>query len=89
MITRTRWIQAAFVASFVALAAAPAEAYIGPGAGFAFVGTLLVLLTTFALAFSIILTWPLRLIYRWLRKRVEGPGENDDCGKRKEHEANV
>jgi predicted AlkP superfamily phosphohydrolase/phosphomutase len=53
----------------VAAALAPdvAQAYIGPGAGFAFVGTLLVLLTTFAIAFAIILTWPIRLLYRWLR----------------------
>lgn len=48
----------------VVFAAEPAHAYIGPGAGFAFVGSLLVLLTTFAIAFAIILTWPIRLIYR-------------------------
>ena len=56
-------IGAAFAAACV-LAAAPADAYIGPGAGFAFVGSLLVLLTTFVLAFAIILTWPLRMLYR-------------------------
>lgn len=55
---------AALAAACVLLAAAPADAYIGPGAGFAFVGSLLVLLTTFVLAFAIILTWPLRMLYR-------------------------
>jgi predicted AlkP superfamily phosphohydrolase/phosphomutase len=54
----------AIAAATVLLAAAPAAAYIGPGAGFAFVGSLLVLLTTFVLAFAIILTWPLRMLYR-------------------------
>jgi predicted AlkP superfamily phosphohydrolase/phosphomutase len=42
----------------------PAHAYIGPGAGFAFVGSLMVLITTFVLAFAIILTWPIRMVYR-------------------------
>jgi predicted AlkP superfamily phosphohydrolase/phosphomutase len=46
------------------LAASPAHAYIGPGAGFAFVGSLMVLIATFAIALSIILTWPIRLLYR-------------------------
>jgi predicted AlkP superfamily phosphohydrolase/phosphomutase len=44
--------------------AGEAHAYIGPGAGFAFVGSLFVLLATFAIAFAIILTWPIRLLYR-------------------------
>ncbi len=55
------------VALALALGARPAHAYIGPGAGFAFVGSLVVLLTTFAIAIAIILTWPIRLLYRWLR----------------------
>jgi hypothetical protein len=46
------------------LAAGKAHAYIGPGAGFAFVGSLAVLFATFAMALAIILTWPLRLLYR-------------------------
>ncbi|MGH0032889.1 MAG: alkaline phosphatase family protein [Myxococcota bacterium] len=46
------------------LAAGEAHAYIGPGAGFAFVGSLMVLIATFAIAFAIILTWPIRLLYR-------------------------
>jgi predicted AlkP superfamily phosphohydrolase/phosphomutase len=49
-----------------AAVAEPAHAYIGPGAGFAFVGSLLVLLATFAIAFAIILTWPIRLLVRTL-----------------------
>ena len=52
--------------ALLALGPADAEAYIGPGAGFAFGSALLVLLGTFALAVVIILTWPLRLAYRQL-----------------------
>jgi len=44
----------------LALLAGEAHAYIGPGAGFALGGSMLVLLVTFALAFAIILTWPIR-----------------------------
>src|SRR6185436_11833101 len=44
-----------------------AQAYIGPGAGFAFAGSFLVLIATFALALFTLLTYPLRLAYRWIR----------------------
>src|SRR3989449_3039981 len=55
---------AALAAACLLLVAEPAHAYIGPGAGFAFVGSFLVLITTFVLAFAIILTWPIRMLYR-------------------------
>lgn len=49
------------------LVAPPADAYIGPGAGFAFVGATLVLLSTLLLVFVILLTWPFTLVYRLIR----------------------
>ena len=49
------------------LLAVPAEAYIGPGAGFAFVGATLVLLTTLVLVAFTLLTWPFSLLYRAIR----------------------
>jgi predicted AlkP superfamily phosphohydrolase/phosphomutase len=60
----TRLTRAALAAASLVLLSAPAHAYIGPGAGFAFVGSLMVLITTFLLAFAIILTWPIRMVYR-------------------------
>ncbi len=57
-------LAAAAAFSAACLLPEPIHAYIGPGAGFAFVGSLLVLIATFAIAFAIILTWPIRLIYR-------------------------
>jgi predicted AlkP superfamily phosphohydrolase/phosphomutase len=44
-----------------------AEAYIGPGAGFAFAGSLLALLAALGLALGSILLWPFTVLYRWLR----------------------
>ena len=44
-----------------------AQAYIGPGAGFAFAGSLLALVAAFALALGSILLWPFTVLYRWLR----------------------
>ena len=61
------------------LAGSDASAYIGPGAGFALGGSMLVLLVTFALAFAIILTWPLRLLYRLLT--VGNPYKNASAKK--------
>ncbi len=54
--------------------AGDAHAYIGPGAGFALGGSMLVLLVTFALAFAIIATWPIRLVVRLIK--VGNPYKN-------------
>ncbi len=47
----------------------PAEAYIGPGAGFAVVSSLAVIVWTMFLAFLALLTWPIRWITRSIRGR--------------------
>ncbi|HXV77893.1 MAG TPA: alkaline phosphatase family protein [Candidatus Polarisedimenticolaceae bacterium] len=47
----------------------PVQAYIGPGAGFAFVGSFFVIIATFFLAFLKLITAPLRAVVRWLRSR--------------------
>jgi predicted AlkP superfamily phosphohydrolase/phosphomutase len=46
-----------------------AHAYIGPGAGFAFVGSFFVLFAAFFLAFLKLLTSPVRSTFRWLKSR--------------------
>jgi predicted AlkP superfamily phosphohydrolase/phosphomutase len=51
----------------LAVTAGEAHAYIGPGAGFALGGSMLVLLVTFALAFAIILTWPIRFAIKLIK----------------------
>ena len=57
-----------------ALVAAPAAAYVGPGAGFALVSSFLVIFVTLILALVSLLIWPVRMLYRLLkRKRVGKP----------------
>ena len=70
--TRILWVTALF--SVAVLFPAPASAYIGPGAGFAFAGSLLVLVATVLLAGVTILTWPITLLYRLMR--VGNPYKN-------------
>jgi predicted AlkP superfamily phosphohydrolase/phosphomutase len=48
---------------------APAYAYIGPGAGFAFLSSFLVLFTTIAIAVISVLVWPLRAMWRLGHRR--------------------
>ncbi|MHC4845717.1 MAG: alkaline phosphatase family protein [Planctomycetota bacterium] len=54
----------ALVAVWLLFADQAAFAYIGPGAGFAFAGSALVIVSTIFLAFGTILIYPIRLIWR-------------------------
>ena len=60
----------------IVFCAAPAEAYVGPGTGFAFVGTFFIFFISFLLALFTILTWPLRWVLRtcFRKKRRGGKG---------------
>ncbi|MCA9809603.1 MAG: alkaline phosphatase family protein, partial [Candidatus Dadabacteria bacterium] len=49
--------------------ASPAFAYIGPGAGFAFLSSFLVLIVTFALALFYLVSWPMRYVVRALLRK--------------------
>jgi predicted AlkP superfamily phosphohydrolase/phosphomutase len=51
-------------AALVALAAAPAQAYVGPGAGIALLSSVGVVLVTLVLAVGSILAWPFRALWR-------------------------
>lgn len=44
--------------------AGPADAYVGPGAGFALLSSFLVMATTLVLAFAALLSWPFRVLWR-------------------------
>ena len=62
------------VLSLVSWIAVPALAYIGPGAGFAFLSSFLVLFLTFFLAVFSFLSWPFRLLIRMIRgqRKIKG-----------------
>ena len=69
-----RLLRAALLCALcLAATAPPALAYIGPGAGFAAAGSVLVLAGTFALALVIVLLWPLKFVYRALTKPNKAP----------------
>ncbi len=62
----------ALVGVCIVLAAVPAEAYVGPGAGFALLSSFLVVFTTIILAFVSLLIWPFRLAIRAIRRGRAG-----------------
>jgi len=62
----------ALLAGITAALAAPAHAYIGPGAGFALLSSFLVLFTTIILVVFSLLLWPLRALLRLLRRSKRG-----------------
>ncbi len=61
----------AFALAVIAVATpSPAEAYIGPGAGFAVLGSFAVLFVTMLLAGVSLLVWPFRMLWRAVRRRT-------------------
>lgn len=55
--------------------AAPAQAYVGPGAGIAVVSSLFVVLTTIVIAVLALLTWPFRMLWKLMRRRRKRTGK--------------
>ncbi len=64
-----RVIQWLALAAIVLGSAAPAHAYVGPGAGFAVLSSFLTLFLAFLYAILAMLTWPLRQVFRLFRRR--------------------
>jgi predicted AlkP superfamily phosphohydrolase/phosphomutase len=66
-----RWIRGALVLGGLLLLVDPpaVHAYVGPGAGFAFVSSFFILFATFLLAFVKLLAWPFRWVVRTIRQR--------------------
>ncbi len=66
-VQRTAFLLA--LAAGLVATAAPAHAYIGPGAGFALLSSFLVVFVTIVLAVVSVLTWPFRALWRLIRRR--------------------
>ncbi len=63
---------ALILAAVVVMLPSDSYAYIGPGAGFAFLTSFLVLFATFFLAFIFFLTWPIRFAIKKIKHRGKG-----------------
>jgi predicted AlkP superfamily phosphohydrolase/phosphomutase len=57
------------VVLLVFLRATEAAAYIGPGAGFAFLTSFFLLFTSLLFSCFVLLTWPIRALLRWCKRR--------------------
>jgi len=63
---------AALLLACIAIAApSTADAYIGPGAGFAVLGSFAVIFVTMLLAGASLLVWPFRMLWRAIRRRTK------------------
>ena len=73
-----RALRVLILGSLLLLLAPPAHAYVGPGAGFAFLSSFLVLIAVFVVAVLSLLAWPFRFLYRLLRgRKAYGKSEID------------
>jgi membrane protein implicated in regulation of membrane protease activity len=69
---RAEPVRAALAAGILlALTSGKAAAYIGPGGGLALLSTALAMLAAFSVSAVVVLTWPIRAVKRWLRRRRE------------------
>jgi len=59
----------AVLAVFLGLLALPAYAYVGPGAGFAFLGSFMAIFVAMLAGIGTMLIWPVRFVIRTLRRR--------------------
>ena len=61
-----------FVASIpLTLASSPAAAYLGPGGGLSLLTTALAMFAAFSVSVMVVLTWPIRAVKGWLKRRRE------------------
>jgi predicted AlkP superfamily phosphohydrolase/phosphomutase len=77
-VTRAQWKRTILTAAVAAAVFYPsaAHAYVGPGAGFAVVGSLAIVFITFFLALGSLISWPFRALTRAIRsRRLRGPSE--------------
>lgn len=64
----------------IVLFSSTASAYIGPGAGISFLGSLVTALWAMVLAVAAVLFWPVRYLFRRLRRRKPPVAEQSVSG---------
>ncbi|MDA8164388.1 MAG: hypothetical protein M0017_05075 [Desulfobacteraceae bacterium] len=80
--TSQRVLLAAFLLAIILGAAAPAAAYVGPGAGLSLLGALWGLLLSIGAALGFIILWPLRRL-RQRREKAAGQAAEQPSSDRK------
>ena len=82
---RAELVRSVFAAGILlGLTPGTAAAYIGPGGGLALLTTALAMLAAFSVSAVVVLTWPIRVVKRWLRRR-RNQGKDDDSDGGEEH----
>jgi hypothetical protein len=67
---RARLARLAVIASvLLTLTPASASAYIGPGGGLSLLPMALAMLAAFSVSAFVVVTWPVRVVKRWLKRR--------------------
>jgi predicted AlkP superfamily phosphohydrolase/phosphomutase len=69
---RTQFLPVLVLVTAVLFIAPEAQAYIGPGAGFAIVGSFMAFFLAFVAAAISIVLWPIRAVYMFVRRRMLG-----------------
>jgi predicted AlkP superfamily phosphohydrolase/phosphomutase len=75
---RTRLVLVAGTVGSLPLLATEAQAYIGPGAGFAVLGSFLVVFTSMLLALFVLFSWPVRALWRMIWRPQVSPKDRID-----------
>lgn len=57
-----------------------ASAYVGPGGGLSLLPMALAMLAAFSVSAFVVVTWPVRVVKRWLRRRRERHVAEGDRG---------
>ena len=65
----------------LALVSSPAAAYLGPGGGLTLLTTGLAMLAAFSVSTVVVLTWPVRAVKGWLRRRRDKRKADERDGK--------
>ena len=63
------------------LSASPAAAYLGPGGGLSLLTTALAMLAAFSVSTVVVLTWPVRAVKGWFRRRRDKRKTDEHNGK--------
>jgi hypothetical protein len=73
-----RYLPLLLAAVVTLLLAAPAHAYVGPGAGMEFIGYAMSLVAMVGIAFLSFISWPAHALIRWLRGTTRKPVQPAD-----------